>query len=364
MKGSKATLDRCALATVAAAYRLEGPTDEWLGRLLEAARPALDRGKGVLGWTFRLGAAGRHGITSSIVDRGPVDPDLKAHWVASELEPSASLGEGPKRRAELLERVVALAIARGDPRALESAAAAGERALGLTREELAPTYFGDLASWGIADVVGAKMLDPTRRGVILSSPSGRFEDLTSADERRWSLVMTHVVAGLRLRRRLDGTVGGDGEAILDPSGRVLHAEGPARDRRAVLRAAARRIDRARSRRGVSEAEATLLAWKGLVSGRWTLVDRFERDGRRYLVARPNAPDVPRPRGLSPRERQIAAYAAMGHSNKRIAYALGLAPSTVSSHLRKAMARLGATDRAQLAALFVGLQPPSSSSGST
>lgn len=85
-----------------------------------------------------------------------------------------------------------------------------------------------------------------------------------------------------------------------------------------------------------------------MTGRWSLVDRFESDGRRYLVARRNDPELAEPRSLSHRERQVLAYAALGYANKHIAYTLGLAPSTVSSHLRTAMRRVGAPSRAALA----------------
>src|SRR5690606_23074216 len=113
------------------------------------------------------------------------------------------------------------------------------------------------------------------------------------------------------------------------------------------------IDRARSSAGAREPDEALQAWRGLVAGHWSLVDRFDRDGRRYLVARRNEPSVSPHRGLSLRERQIAAYAALGHNQKRIAYTLGLAPSTVSAHLRASMQRPGIHDVAGLAEIFAG-----------
>lgn len=48
---------------------------------------------------------------------------------------------------------------------------------------------------------------------------------------------------------------------------------------------------------------------------------------------------------------MLAYVSMGYSNKQIAYTLGLAPSTVSSHLRSAMRRLGARTIAMLTELW-------------
>ena len=49
-----------------------------------------------------------------------------------------------------------------------------------------------------------------------------------------------------------------------------------------------------------------------------------------------APD----RALTPRERQVLGYAELGHSNKLIAYSLGLAPSTVATVLGKARKKIG------------------------
>jgi DNA-binding NarL/FixJ family response regulator len=142
------------------------------------------------------------------------------------------------------------------------------------------------------------------------------------------------------------------EAVLQPDGQVVHAEGRATSSSArdVLRAAVRHIDRVRCRNGESDPDAALEAWKGLVRGRWSLVDRFDHDGRRFLVARPNDPRLPAPTKLSMRERQVAAYVALGRSNRAIAYTLGISVSTVATHLRRAMHALGAKRRADLAAL--------------
>jgi DNA-binding NarL/FixJ family response regulator len=86
-----------------------------------------------------------------------------------------------------------------------------------------------------------------------------------------------------------------------------------------------------------------------VDGRWSLVDRFESDGRRFMVAHRNEPDVRDPRALSKRERQVVAFAATGHSNKLIGYELGVSPSSVAKHLGVAARKLGVRSRAELVA---------------
>ena len=82
-------------------------------------------------------------------------------------------------------------------------------------------------------------------------------------------------------------------------------------------------------------------------GRWSTVDWFDSDGRRFVLAIPNSPHVSDPRGLTDRERQVVAYARMGQTNKMIGYRLGLSRSRVSLLLRSAMRKLGVRTRAQL-----------------
>jgi DNA-binding NarL/FixJ family response regulator len=88
-------------------------------------------------------------------------------------------------------------------------------------------------------------------------------------------------------------------------------------------------------------------WQAMVSGRWSLLDHFDSDGRRYVLAHRNDPQVPDARGLTLRQRQVIAYAALGHSNKVIAYELGLSASTVGCHLARARAKLALPSAAAL-----------------
>ena len=74
-------------------------------------------------------------------------------------------------------------------------------------------------------------------------------------------------------------------------------------------------------------------------GRWSLLDHFDSDGRRFVVAHRNDARVADVRGLTLRERQVLAYAGLGHSNKVIAYELGLSTSTVSTHLARARKKM-------------------------
>jgi DNA-binding CsgD family transcriptional regulator len=170
---------------------------------------------------------------------------------------------------------------------------------------------------------------------------------------RWNRLAAHISAGLRLRiAAREQAEGADGEAVVTPSGKVEHAVGPAKEREALasLRAAAIAADRARGPMRREDPDAAVSLWRGLVEGRWSLVDRFDHDGKRMYVARRNDPGIPAPTTLSERDRQIIAYAAIGLGNKEIAYALGVSASTVGERVASAMEKLGLRSRAELVRL--------------
>ncbi|MCB9736866.1 MAG: response regulator transcription factor [Deltaproteobacteria bacterium] len=110
------------------------------------------------------------------------------------------------------------------------------------------------------------------------------------------------------------------------------------------------MDRGRTAAGRAEGEVALAAWRGLVDGTWSMVDRFDRDGRRYLIAKRNPPaevSAALVSKLTLREKQVAVLAATGASNKLIGYELGLTASTVATHLQRAARKLGVKSRVAL-----------------
>ena len=75
---------------------------------------------------------------------------------------------------------------------------------------------------------------------------------------------------------------------------------------------------------------------GLVQGRWSLVDYWDRDGRRFFAAHPNAPGVLDPPAL---EREGGALALIdGASLMEIAYSLGISAGNACSSTAPAKAR--------------------------
>ena len=62
-----------------------------------------------------------------------------------------------------------------------------------------------------------------------------------------------------------------------------------------------------------------------------------------------APPPPGAAALSPREREVLALVAEGHSNRAIAEALFVSPNTVKTHVASLLRKHDASSRAQLAA---------------
>jgi DNA-binding NarL/FixJ family response regulator len=101
----------------------------------------------------------------------------------------------------------------------------------------------------------------------------------------------------------------------------------------------------------SDPEGARLMFDGLAKGRLAIVERFERAGRRFLVAQAVSEADPRGRALSRRELQIVARCALGRSNRAIAEELALATSTVATFLSSGLAKLGVASRTDLVSFF-------------
>ena len=134
-----------------------------------------------------------------------------------------------------------------------------------------------------------------------------------------------------------------------PDGKLEHALAPAtsKQQREELSTAAQARAWARSSSGRDQPRKAIALWKGLVSGRWSLVDHFDNDGKQYVLACRNEPVRPASSALSAREQQVLALARLGHSNKVIAYELGLAHATVRVLVARVAKKLGVSTREQL-----------------
>jgi DNA-binding CsgD family transcriptional regulator len=326
------------ISIVEAAYNCELDERTWLRGLLERAAPKLDRGFGVA-------------ITTYAPNIRPEDSLFEPHQMDRRLAgaQTAMFEAYP----DVFQRV----------RSSMGTHQISTETLGLTREE-AETFSPAvqfLHPFGVRDLIGVVSRDPSGHAVMLAAPIPDVRPPTERERSTWGRIAAHIGAGARLRRTFPGGPNGDlshgADAVLSPSGSVTHAEAGAQgpSARDSLRRAAKAIDRARSK-GRSNEDEALDLWQGLVAGRWSLVEQFDSDGRRFMVARRNAPQVTDPRALGLRERQVLAYVAMGQPAKLIAYSLGVSPSSVSTARRTAMRKLGLKTTADVVRLFAEAPP--------
>ncbi|MCC6665462.1 MAG: hypothetical protein IT375_17035 [Polyangiaceae bacterium] len=112
------------------------------------------------------------------------------------------------------------------------------------------------------------------------------------------------------------------------------------------------VDRQRSRVRKGQGSSSEAAWNDLIAGRVRVVSRFDRDGRRFIVARRS--ENPTQAGvapLTPRELAAVQHRVRGAQLKDIAPALGVSISTVAKSLQRALFKLGLENQAELVAVL-------------
>jgi DNA-binding CsgD family transcriptional regulator len=333
----KASMDRVGSAIIdftEAAYDLELSDEAWLPTVLRRGLPVLDQGLGVACMDY-----------ARPPDGGPVE--LRGVHVGS------GPADFPERHLRALETTPP-DVLREQVRPGGAGTASSE--CGDDPQQLA--HYTSHVSY-CKDLLYITAVDQQGAGVAVVAPLAEVTTLGPHESERWQMLAAHLEAGHRLRRGLARKDAGDepgtelphhAEAIFDAgSFRISDAVGTAKARTATakLREAAIAVDRARGQMRSADPDRAIEIWKALVRGRWSTVDWFDTDGRRFILAIPNSPEVIDPRGLTERERQVVSYAAFGQTNKIIAYRLGLSRSRVSLLLRRAMRKLGTRTRAQL-----------------
>jgi DNA-binding CsgD family transcriptional regulator len=212
------------------------------------------------------------------------------------------------------------------------------------------------------DAVGLVARDGGAWGVCIAVHTKDVHTVARHEAAPWERVAAHIHAALRLRFRVHGVpslgaaapglnlkVGID--AVVSPNGKVEHAEPDAQAYLESLKQAAVSIDRARARMRREDPEGALEAWRSLVEGQWSLVESFESDGRRYLLARRNATDAPVAPLLTERERSVLSLRARLHGVKLIAYELGVSQASVSRAMQSGMKKLGVGSVGELAGVM-------------
>ena len=312
-------------------FDVDRSPQDWLAAVVEAASPLLDQGSGAVGY---------------FVDLSPVDRIDASGFVAASnanVDHIETFGRWATSVPLWFQRAIHLSLP-----------------CGFGTELPREPYFASVESArqiiGMTDVFGVNGIDATQRGAVLASfateSSRRGVRLEHAT---WARVAAHLATGVRLVRQLAAvSTREEPEAVLNPDGALEHAHAAAKEPKArdALRDMVRRIDRARTRGVRQNADEASLLWEAMVAGRWSLVEHFDTDGRRYVVARVNEPATNPLLDLTERERLVVGLAANGRSNKLIAYEIGVALSTVSTLLSRAQAKLGAADRVELIRVYL------------
>ena len=322
---------------IEAAYRIDLTQSEWQGTLGQEIFRRRELGSGLLAYEFDASSDDgyvRIGETAAVGDIGPF---LRL------TEPVHSRPVGGE---------YALAVARGTHvsttrRVIRDGGSGGPESSLLLR---------GIAVAGYRDIWAVCCVNPDATGIAFAIPCQKEPDaLPSALRRQWTQIGVHIAASHRLRRRLATGNQETPSGIFDAAGRPAHLEAGAVKDREALTQFVKSIDKARAREARGGDEDLLSLWRGLVAGRWSVFDHVDTDGKHYLVAYENDPEARSPKRLTRRETQVATYAAQGHTNKFIAYELGIGVSTVATHLRSALHKLGLSRRAELVWLYGQLQ---------
>ncbi|MGD8310877.1 MAG: helix-turn-helix transcriptional regulator [Chromatiales bacterium] len=317
------------IAVIESAYRLDRDDTAWLQSLLTQARPLIDQGLPPVAWIYRHSPNRRH---LTFAD-----------------------GAAPEYR-----RWVKLAHAGRDPRLYELLYGQG-RCLGTIVRDMFTVLpdeeqkFRTVTAGRAADLLLAAGHTGTGDAIAFAAYSRKQIVVPRQHPRRWRQLGAHLGAGLRLRSAVSALCLEEHpvEAVCDPDGRLRDARNDGRERNAreQLRHAVRLMDRVRCRSRRLRADDALAEWEALVAGRWSLIEHFDSDDRRFIVAVRNDPQYADPRGLTQRERQVAEYVGMGRSSSEIAYTLGLAPSSVTDCSLRAQRKLGLDSWRELATFF-------------
>jgi DNA-binding CsgD family transcriptional regulator len=325
------------LDCLAASYRLDLDAAAYLRNLVDEAAPLIERGLGIIGYTYDAS--------------DPADPIIDNFMVSSAFD-----------TAWLPPYYAALAECGLDSGSRHPTGFAGWGHMRVGQATKVPAMRPLLPAFahigGARDTFALNARDASGRGLWLGAPMRSTHPVSADDTTLFSRLAAHLTSAIRLRR----TTTRDHvrpAAVMSTSGTLLHADrDEAVEFRDDLRRAALAFDRARTRKARGDVELATRRWRPLVQSHWSLLDEFSTDGKRYIIAVDNGPPTPTPRGaLSEREHQVLTQASLGLTNKEIAYELGLSSATVRVLLHRAARKLGVATRAEAIVRFAQLGAP-------
>lgn len=323
-------MKRDYLSIVEAAYALRTDEATWLQGITDAAAPVIDDGFGVCANTFDASDPSQVAFGAGATAGGMTRDELLAGQLASSSAPVPVVRkyfcEGPS---------VGFVNAQAHISPRRAKAKGGKIADSMP---------------GAPDIMSVRAKNPFGKGVIVCVPITRAGRFGPRVRSRLGMVAAHLAAALRLRtlgvRPLEQS-----EAIFSAGGKPEHLPGDLA--KAPLSALERGVEGFLEARRLRRAEPdqAIELWSALVGGKWSVFDQFDRDGRRFIVARRNELALADPRMLTTAERMILLYASWGHSLKLISYEVGLSQSSVFAQLKLAMRKLGLRQRSELLGLF-------------
>ncbi|HEX7666976.1 MAG TPA: helix-turn-helix transcriptional regulator [Polyangiaceae bacterium] len=323
--------DSAILDCLAAGYRLDLDGGEYVRHVVDVAAPMLDSGLGVIAYTYDASdpqkAVIDHFATSKRFDVGWLGPYYAAIEGAGHRGPPYPTGYDTWSHMSC------------------------GQASSIPRMRPYLPLFSHLG--GSRDTFAVNAVDASGRGLWLGAPLPTTRKKSARHVTLFTRFAAHLASAMRMRRNAVGSKP-KAAAILAPGGALLDATAGAEvvDAREDLRRATVHFDEARTKKMRSDVELATRRWKPLVASRWALIDEFDTDGRRFVVAVENAPPTcAARRDLSLREHQVMTQAHLGHIDKVIAYELGLSVSTVRVLIHRATRKLGATTRREALARF-------------
>jgi DNA-binding CsgD family transcriptional regulator len=319
------------VSVIEAAYSKDA---DWIPQLMSSIYPVLNEGCGVVSWRFEI-------------ERTPEGRErlhvFSPVFMGCPVELFDALGRAATRTDEHTMRL----FYRSAP------GISITQILGGREKAMSHGGLQELAPVGVHDQLLLQCSNLDHKGFVVAAPMPIAKNIHPRRTRALARLAVHIAAANRLRHNAVDRGDVDTDAVLSPAGKVLHAEGNAKDQSArhELQRAVLDMELGRGALRKNEPERAVQLWRALVAGRWSLIESVDTDGRRFLLARRNAPSIADPKALGIEERRVAGHAALGHSTKLTAYALGIASSTVTERLATAMRKLGVGSRAELIGLF-------------
>lgn len=322
------------LDCLAVGYRMDLDDATYVRDVAEAAARAMNRGLGILAYTYDATDPAK-----PVIDHLATVAGFDAAWIARMYEALAEIGA-----TEAPEQPLGFSSWGG------MTCGQASRVSGMRPYLPAFAHIG-----GARDTFALNALDASGRGLWIGAPMRSTRPVADEDHVLYSRLAAHLTAAVRLRRNARENAASPA-AVLSTGGALLHAESNQTvELRDQLRRAALAFDRARTREARKDVDLATRRWRPLVESNWSLLDECDSDGRRFIVAVDNRPPTRVPQGeLSEREHQVLTQAHLGHSNKVIAYELGLSSATVRVLMHRAARKLGTSTRVETLAKFAAL----------